>query len=70
MKLVRLKKGENDFALANITLGKICAIKNALEASPLTTLGKEVLDYLNSINVDTDVQSFGNELFGKVASTK
>jgi hypothetical protein len=69
MKVVRLKKGQNDFALANLTLNQLRAIERALEetgriAGSASEAGV-IHEKLEATKLQT-VQIFGDELVGKV----
>jgi hypothetical protein len=63
MKLIRAKKGENNFSITGLTLGKAMAIQNALQACKdaqcLTPVGGDILDFLYNEKLDTIVD-FGD----------
>ena len=63
MKLIRAKKGENNFAITGLTLGKVMAIQNALQSCKdtqcITPVGMDVLNFLVNEKLD-DVVDFGD----------
>ena len=71
MKIVRLKKGQNDFAIGNLTLGKLDCIRNVFSkvnrVNALTPLEQEFmqeLDYFFQKNPNVDC--FGSDLVEKI----
>jgi hypothetical protein len=69
MKLVRLKRGRNDFAIANIALGKLLAIRQALEQAEkrneLGIVGQEALAEMRFWNL-TAIDCFGDDLVNTI----
>ena len=63
MKLVRLENGKNDFALINLTVGKLLAFQHCLDiANKLTEIGPvacEALKELQYMDLD-NIDCFGN----------
>ena len=60
MKLVRLKKVKNEFALVDLTLGKLLAIRYALEdSSRLGPVGYDLLEELKAIDLEK-IECFGD----------
>jgi hypothetical protein len=64
MKVVRLKKGQNDFALVNLTLSELRIIDRALIICNYS-LVSPMLEVLKAAKLPA-VQMFGDELVGKV----
>jgi hypothetical protein len=58
MKLARLKKNHNDFALFNLTLGQILSIRNSLQRislsddMSLSPIANDVYVSLNNLKLD------------------
>jgi hypothetical protein len=71
MKLIRLKKEKNDFAIANLTLGRVMAIRNALQscknAEMLGPVGEDVLNDMVSWDID-NIIDFGDSHISKVTA--
>jgi len=71
MNIVRLQKGQNDFAIGNLTLGKLSCIQSVLEKchqvnalTPLEMELREDLEYFFEKNPKIDC--FGSDLVGKI----
>lgn len=67
MKVVRLKKGANDFALANLTLGQLLAIEHCMTIHQdfLSPVGKDVLQALQMQSLDK-IEMFGDSNVEKI----
>jgi len=67
MKIVRLKKGTNDFALVNITIGQLMAIEHCLTTNKkfLGPVAKDVLQDLQMQDLD-NVDQFGDSHIEKI----
>jgi hypothetical protein len=63
MKLIRTAKGKNEFSFKGLTLGKVMAIRDALQACKdancLGPVGGDVLDFLSYEKVD-EIVDFGD----------
>lgn len=59
MKLARLEKGSNNFALVGLTLGKLQAIQHALEICVLGPVGEDVLLGLKAMDLEK-IECFGD----------
>lgn len=71
MKIVRLKKGQNDFAIGNLTLGKLECIREAFKVAenvgylgPVGLEFKQELEYFFERN--PSIECFGSDLVDKI----
>jgi hypothetical protein len=68
MDIVRLKKGKNDFAIANLTLGKILNIRRALNGlaeQQDDILAKEIRDDID-LFLNKNPDAFGDNFVSKI----
>lgn len=69
MNIVRLKKGKNDFALANLTLGQIHNIRRALDNLAQTgdVLAEESRDWIDHFHKNNpNISPWGEDCVEKI----
>lgn len=75
MKIVRLAKGQNDFAIGNLSLGKLECIRRVFQQADtvraLTSLEQELKMHLEYFfEQHPKIDCFGDDLVGKIVSNK